>query len=889
MSPDAPRIFNWPWRSRSTIAREVDDELDFHLAMRVAELVDAGANAEEARARAIAEFGDLERTRAYCRAMDERIDRDARHTDQWNAWRQDVRYGLRTLRRSPAFALVSLVTLALAIGVNTAVFSVTRAVLLSPLPYAVPSRLVHIYGGDRRTGVSTYPFSPADFVDFRAQQTTFSGLAAAQGYTGTWVPDRGDPEIVSGILVTANMFAVLGVPARYGHTFVSGDDEAGRDMKVVLTDRFWRRAFGGDSTIVGRRISLSGTPYTVIGVMPRGFTLGWNEDLFLPLTLSADLADPVRARKQHYLHVFGRLAPNITLNTARADLATIAQRLEAAYPDANTGRTVALVSLRDDMTGSMQRPLVLLQLAALMVLLIACANLANLTLSRALGRRRELAVRAALGAGRRRLAGQLLAESLLLAAAGGVLGVVVALVGTRALLTVNPDALPAMFHAAIDGRVLLFSLALAVLTGVLFGLAPALGVARTDLHDSLKEGGRGASGGRGRERLRRSLAIAQIALAAMLLVGSGLLLRSFSNLIHGRIGFAPDHVLTAQLRAAGERYDSAAAVNRFYESVLRDLAAQPGVIAAGAATMLPTQGSVGTSLRIVGEPVDEAHLPDLGYIAVRGAYFAAMRIPLMAGRLFDSADRPDGPPVALINQTAARRFFPRGDAVGRRIRIGPDPHSTPITIVGVVGDIRDEGLGVPPRPTLFADHTQQAWDRSMSLVVRTAGDPRSIEPSLRQAVHAADPLLAVRNVMPLEDVLGASLAARRFSLGLVSCFAAIALLLAAVGVYGVLSYGVSARTREFGVRMALGATSRDVLLLVLRQGLGWSLFGLALGLVGAVSAGRLVAGLLYGVGAVDAPTYGLVAVGLLVVVAVACAVPAWRAARVDPLTSMRAD
>src|SRR6185437_17852 len=459
------------------------------------------------------------------------------------------------------------------------------------------------------------------------------------------------------------------------------------DNKVVLTNRFWRRAFGGDPRVIGKRISLSGASLVVIGVMPPGFTIVGNEDLYVPLTLSGLLSDPIRSRKQHYLSVIGRLEPNTTLDAARADLTTIARRLAAAYPDANTGRTVELVPLHDDRTGSMRLPLLLLQAAALMVLLIACANLANLTLSRALGRRRELAVRAALGAGRGRLATQLLTESLVLAIVGGVLGVGIAWIATRTLLAVNPDALPPMFHVAVDVRVLLFSLVVAAATGVLFGLAPALGLARADLHDSLKAGGRSASGGRAGERLRRALAIAQIGLAVMLLVGSGLLIRSLTNLTHGDLGFEPDHVLTAELRAAGERYDSASAVNGFYDRVIGELASTPGVIAAGAATMLPTRGNVSTSLRIVGEPVDEEHLPDLGYIAVRGAYFKAMRIPLLAGRLFDAADRPDGPPVTLVNETFARRYFPKGHAVGRQIRIGPDPHGRPITIVGVVGDI----------------------------------------------------------------------------------------------------------------------------------------------------------------------------------------------------------
>jgi predicted permease len=375
----------------------------------------------------------------------------------------------------------------------------------------------------------------------------------------------------------------------------------------------------------------------------------------------------------------------------------------------------------------------------------------------------------------------------------------------------------------------------------------------------------------------------------MLLVGSGLLIRSFAKLTQASMGFATDHVLTAQLRAGGARYDSSAAVNHFYDQVIDAVAASPGVTAVGAVTMLPTQGNVGTSLRIEGQPMDEAHLPDLGYLAVRGDYFKAMRGQLIAGRLFDNSDKMDGPPVALFNETAARRYFPNGNAIGSRVRIGPDPKSNAITIIGVVADMRDEGLGRPTRPTIIMDHTQQAWDRSMSIVVRTAGDPNAAAAALRRAVKDADPSLAIRNVQTLDDVIGSSLAPRRFSLGLVATFAAIALMLAAIGIYGVLSYAVSTRTREFGVRIALGASTRSVLMLVAREGLRWSVTGLVLGILGAALAGRLIAGMLYGVGTLDVSTYVAVAGGLLAVVVVACLVPAVRATRVDPITSIRAE
>ncbi|HKO16309.1 MAG TPA: FtsX-like permease family protein, partial [Gemmatimonadaceae bacterium] len=403
------------------------------------------------------------------------------------------------------------------------------------------------------------------------------------------------------------------------------------------------------------------------------------------------------------------------------------------------------------------------------------------------------------------------------------------------------------------------------------------------------EGGRGASGGRAGERVRRTLVVAQVGLAVMLLVGAGLLIRSFRELTRVQLGFDPDHVLTAQLRAAGSRYDSASAVNRFYDGVLRELAHAPGVVAVGVATNLPTQGSVGSSIRVEGEQVDETRLPDITYVAVRGDYFGALRIPLLAGRGYDASDAPGAPKTVIINEAAARRFFPDGDAIGRRIVIGPDPHGAPMTIIGIVGDIREEGLDLPAEPTLFANHRQETWLSSAAVVIRTTGDPLRASSLLRHAVRDMDPTLAVREVRTLDDVIGVSLARRRFALGVTSSCAALALLLAAVGIYGVLAYAVTSRTREFGVRRALGATGRSVLLLVLREGLAWSLLGLGLGIAGALAGGHLLAGMLFGITPLDGSTYASVAVGLLLVVAAASVPPALRAARVDPLTSMRAE
>ena len=880
----------FPWRSRNEIARDVDNELAFHLEMRVAELVRNGLDIATARARAIEEFGDIEFTRAYCRDVDARADREIRAAERFASWRQDLQYAWRTLRRAPGFAAVSLVTLALAIGANTAIFSVTRAVLIKPLPYGDPGALVVMSESwPGRPGERT-PTSPPNFTDYRAQQHTFTDMAAMSWpHAATWHPDNADPVNVTSLPVTATFFSVLQVPAMLGHTFATGDDTPGNDLKAVVSYRFWHNSLGGDPAAAGRQITLNGRRYEVIGVMPRGFTFGYDEDLWLPLDLTGELARAETTRKQHWIHPVGRLKPGVSIDAAVADLQTVSHRLARQYPQADSARVALLQPLRDVAAGSLKQALLLLLGGAGMVLLIACANLANLTLSRTSGRRREMAVRAALGAGRARLVRQLLLESLLLALIGGAIGVGLAAVATRVLLAINPGTLPSMFTAGIDGRVLLFSLALSIGTGVLFGLLPAIDASRADLNSSLRDGGRNASGGRAGARTRRTLVVAQVGLAVILLVGAGLLLRSFAELTRVRLGFNPAHVLTARLRATGDVYDSAAAVNRLFDGVIDGVRGTPGVVAVGGATYLPTQGRVGTALRIEGETGDEANLPDLGYVAVRGDYFKAMGISLKAGRDYAVSDGDGAPKVAILNETAARQFFPRGDAIGRRIRIGPNPNGTPMEIIGIVGDLRDERLEEPAKPMLYANHRQEAWDISVSLVIRTTGDPESAVPVLRRSLRAADPALALRDVRSMEDVIGSSLASRRFALGLIWCFAGVALLLAAVGVYGVLAYVVTSRTREFGVRLALGATSGSVLRLVMRQGMEWGALGLLIGLAGAIAGARILAGSLYNVGTFDVTTYLMVAGALLVVVIVACIVPGARATRVDPISSMRAE
>lgn len=884
-----PAFFRFPQRSRAGIARDVNDELDFHIDMRVKELVAQGVSVERAQQQAIEEFGDVEFTRRYCQQLDEKTERAERSADVFAEWWQDIRYAGRTLRRSKGFAAVSLITLALAIGANTAIFSVARAVLLKPLPYGNASEVVQLHDFPLNDRKQTYQLTPANFADIRDQQRSLTGVAAYLGFSPTWRPGNGEPENVRGARVSPNIFDVLRTPALHGRTFIASDSSVAASNQVILSYKFWQRSAGADTTVVGTSVILNGESYRVTGIMPPGFTLGIDDELWVPYRINEPLADVVRARRQHYLRVIGRLKPGVTIAQARTEIATIAARLAAQYPESNKDMGTGLRTIREAMTGTFATPLLLLQCAAVAVLLIACANLANLTLSRTLGRQREMAVRAALGAGRMRIVRQLATESLVLSTMGGFMGALLAAVVTKKLLALNPDALPSMYSASVDRSVLAFSLGISVVTGLLFGVWPALGASRANVNDALKQGGRSSSGGRNGETMRRVLVVAQTSLAVMLLIGAGLLIRSFDALTRVPLGYATDHILTAQLRVTGARYDTAVVVNQFYDAVLREIANAPGVVAVGGGTVLPTRGHLGTKVRIVGEPTDETNLPDLGYQAVRGDYFKVMHIPLKSGRLYNDADALSADKPVIINESAAKKFFPKGDAIGRQIRIGPDEKSAPWRIIGIVGDIRDESVDLPGRPAMFANHAQETWDPALNIVVRTTGDPQTAAGALRRAIKQHDATLAIRDVQSFDDVIASSLAPRRFALGLAASFAAVALLLGAVGIYGVLAYAVSNRTREFGVRLALGATPRSVVSLVLHHGLTWSSLGLLLGVAGAIAFGRLLAGMLYDVRPIDPTTYMLVVFGQLAVVILACVVPAFRATRVDPLTSMRAE
>lgn len=887
MSPKR-RLFRFPWRSRESIAEDVDAEIQFHVDARTADFKEAGMTTGSARARAQAEFGDIEFTRQYCQEMDERTERGLRMTDRLAAWQQDLRYAWRTLWRSPGFTLVSILTLALAIGVNTAIFSVARGVLLRPLPFGEPDRLVGFFTVPDSRPADRYELSAPDFIDYRARQKSLSGIALwSYRMAATWRPSNGDPQIVNGLPVSANIFEVLQAKALQGRTFAQGDDLPSAHQTAVLGYGFWQRELGGDP-VIGKSLSLYDQQYEIIGIMPRGFAIRGKEDLYVPLDISGDLANPSVTRKQHVYVAIGRLKPGISLAAGRADVLSVSRQLQSEYPEADGQFTATLEPMHERMARGLERPVLLLLAAAIAVLLIACANLANLTLSRTVGRRTEIAVRAALGAGRARIARQLLTESVLLSVLGGAIGLAIAEVATRTILALNPDTLPPLFSVHIDSQVLAFSIVLSLATGLLFGLLPAIDAGKADLQTSLRSQGRGGTA-RGSERARRGLVVAQVGMAVVLLVGAGLLIRSFRDLTRVDLGFDPDHLMTAQVRVDGTRYDSAAAVNRFYDGVLGELASTPGIEAVGATMHVPMQGGENSGIFVEGSTMDPEHPPGIGYTMVRGDYFKAMRIPIVKGRTFDGTDTPEAPPTALINEAAERAFFPNQEAVGRRVRIGPNPKAAFVTIIGVVADTRDLSLDTPPEPRYYDNARRNTWWGSLDLVVRTSGNPEGAIPLIRKAVRNGDPLLAVRNFESMENVIGVSLAARRFALALATAFAALALTLAAVGIYGVLAYSVTSRTREFGVRLALGASPRSVLTLVLREGLGWSLLGLAIGIAAALAGGRLLAGMLYGVSAADGVTYLVVALGLLLVVVAACAIPALRATKVDPLRSMRAE
>jgi len=882
------RFLRLPRRSSSRLRADLDEELRFYFDMRARELVESGMAEPDARREAVREFGDLEYTKRYCLAEDAMSTRDDRHTDLLAELRQDVAHSWRTLRRSPAFAAVALITLALGIGANTAIFSVVNGLLLRDLPYRDADGVVRIWGAYANTKRDRGQLSPADFLDLRDGQRSFSTIGAFAFGGGTYLGE-GDPVRLAGLRVDANVFSALGVSAAIGRTFVAGEDStAVAPTLVILSHGVWRRVFGGDSSIVGKSISLSGRMRTVIGVLPPAFffpTAG-EAEVFTPLDLTPILRDANRTRKYHFLGAVGRLRPGVSVEQGRTELVSIARRLERDYPESNAGITANALGVRDAVVGDTRPALLVLLGASLLVLLIACANVAGMLLSRAVSRRQELAVRSALGAGRARLVRQMLTESLVLASAGGLIGMGLAVWGTRALVASADTMLPAASQVAVDGTVLATVVLVTLVCGVVFGLVPSLAASR-GMHTALKDASRGSSGGVGRHRLRTALVTGQLALAAMLLVGAGLLVRSLSRLQQNDLGYTIDAVLTFELSLAGERYATPEGQDRFYDELTGRLAALPGVVAVGASGNLPMRGGASASFAIEGKPHVGDKLPEVGYQPVSDDWFKAMGVPLTRGRAFGPSDALGAPGVVILSESAARQFWPGGDPVGARVRLGPNPDIPWLTVVGVVGDVR-MGVAGDPRPTAYVSARQDHWG-GMAFVVRTSGDPMALLPAVRREVRAIDRTLPVSDGRSMRDVQAMQLTDRRLPMQLMTAFALLALVLAAVGVYGVMAHSVAARTREIGVRVALGAQPGNVFGMVVRQALLAAVAGLTIGLAGAAALGKVLTTLLYGVTPTDVATFAGVAALLVAVVLIACLVPARRAVRIDPLQALRSD
>ena len=872
---------------------DVDDELRFHLDMRIREFEARGMSAAEARRAALERFGDVHRIEGELRDHDRRCERGRQRRDVMSDLSYDIRYALRSLRRSPVFTVVAVLTLSLGIGATTAIFSVVHGVLLTPLPFPDAGRLVIVWMDNRRMGMSEDIHSWPNYVDLRTQNQVFTDLAGygggGQNVTGGCPEDACEPQRVGAAFTTANLFSVLGVSPALGRTYTSEEEEPGNEGVVVISHGLWTRLLAADSAAIGRTIRLNGRERTVIGIMPRGFAFPEPDtDLWVPLALPPQARE---ARSSYFLRVVGRLKPGVTLERAQLDMSVLAQRLEMQYP-VNRDLGVNLEPLTEEVVGRTLRTALWVMLGAVgAVLLIACANVANLLLSRAAVREREIGVRVALGAGRLRLVRQLLTESVLLAILGGALGIFLAWTGLRLLTGIAPAEIPRLEHVRIDVVVLLVTLGISMLTGVVFGLVPALHASRSSLTDALRESGRGGTAGRRGHRMRRGLAVAQVALVVVLLTGAGLLFRSYLQLQQVDLGFRPERLLTMRLALTGASYQSPEQRIAFFDALLERLRQVAGAAGAGAISdIFLSQTPTSTTFTIEGRPRTlEMENIEVPLDAVTPDYFRVMGIPLLRGRTFTEQDARDGPQVAIINENMARRFWPDEDPVGKRFKYGgPESEAPWNTIVGVVGDMRRTGYDAPVRYETFRPYTQRAVGQ-MTVVVRTTREPLTLAPSVREVVRSIDPELPVFQVSSMDERLAAMVAQRRFSMTLLGVFAALALVLGLVGVYGVTSYLVAQRTREFGLRIALGADPARVVRLVVGQGMLVAGIGVALGLAGALALTRLMASLLYDVSPTDFATLAAVTALLVMATLLANYVPARRAARADPLAALRAD
>jgi len=791
---------------------------------------------------------------------------------------KDLRYGVRSLLKRPAFTVVAVITLALGIGLNTAIFSVINAVLLRPLAYPDPVRLVTFRSNQ----------SAPDLADVEAQSHTFSSFGGEVKQPLDYTAGSEPVQFQIG-QVTGGYFETLGVKAERGRFLTAADDKNGAPFVVVLSNTLWRNQFGSDPQILGKTIPLSGNVYTVVGVMPAGFASPRDN---IEAWTAVHVSNPVAAnyRGVHFLRTYGRLAPGVSLEQARAEMQLIDKTLAAQYPADNKNRASVLIPLHERIVGQSRQSLLVLFAAVSLVLLIACANFANLLLARAAEREREFVIRTALGAGRWRLIRQLLTESVLVSLAGGAIAVLLAIWATNLLIALRPENLPRLQEIGVDARVLLFTFGVSLLTGIIFGLLPAWTASRSVIGEALKEGGRSATAGGARQTMRSTFVVVELAIALVLLIGAGLLIKTFWNLRSVEPGFNPDHLLTMRVELPEARYQEVAKQTRFRTQTLDAINSLPGVQAAMVSELPLSGNSLDHDFLIDGRPpVAPGDEPSLETRSVLGDYFHTMQIPLRQGRDFGPQDFADNAPlVGIANDVLVRQYFANEDPLGKRIRWARDPQIHWITIVGVVGDVKHFGLDLPEQPTLYSPYTQiNPWKRWMAIAARTQSSPESMTQAVKQQIWKIDSQLPITEVMTMNEVSAASFAARRFNMLLLAIFAGLALVLAAVGIYGVMSYAVTQRTQEIGIRMALGARAPDVLKLIIRNGMTLTLLGVLIGVGGALALTRLLTTLLFGVTPTDKPTFIAVSAVLIVVALVACYLPARRATKVDPLVALR--
>jgi putative ABC transport system permease protein len=813
----------------------------------------------------------------------------------------DLRFAFRQLRKSPAFSLIAIVALALGIGANTAMFSVVNAILLRPLPFPEGDRLTMIWQTNPEVTKMGFPLAPTsvpDFKDWRTQAKSFAAISAIEGWSSN-LTGTDEPERLDGARVSANLFSLLRVQPILGRAFIQGEDQLGRNQVVILSYDLWQRRFGGDRSIVGRKLTLDQEPFTVVGIMPRGFDFPSETGMPAYMTFGprcqawtpfAPSEGRIKNRGAHNIAVIGRLKPGVSLATAQAEMNTLAVRFAQQYPDSNHDWGIQLVPLLKQAAAGSERTLSVLMAAVGCILLIACANVANLLLARGLGRQKEIAIRRALGASRTRIVRQLLTESVLLAFAGALLGILFAIWGSALLLAIAPPSLPRLSEARIDGGVLLFTLLVSLATGILFGLAPALQSSRVGLTARLKEGDRGSTAGHA--RLRTGLIVSEVALALMLLIAAGLLIESFAQLARVQPGFDPESVLTFNIALPDDPYRDRAKAAAFFDQIVRRIEDLPGVKSAAAGNVLPLSGGEEIDgFEIAGRPAsDPGQIQTANFRWVTPDYFRTLQIPLQRGRTFDERDTKDAPQVAVVDETMARLYFFGVDPIGQRFK-GTNEKKKPILreIVGVVGNVRHASLNAKPGPHVYLPEAQ-AGQQLMTVAVRSAGtEPGSLLQMVRHEIAAVDPNVPIADIRTMQEMVASSLAPWRFTMALLCVFAGVALLLASVGIYGVLAYSVNQRRREIGIRMSLGAQRRDVLQLFLSQGIGVTLIGIGIGLGGAWAATRIMRSLLYSVSPTDPVVFLSVPLAFVAIALLASFFPARKAARVNPVVALRAE